>query len=145
MMEKEISKIIGNYSEDQVKDIKFSFDLVEESSDTIIVTPVGSINSYNTVFFQNTMEQLIDNGYKNLVFNMSSTKYVSAVGLGSFIHVSEKAKGLLGRISLNNMQKQVLNIFQLPGFSDYFSIDTDAGSAVLRNDYKNKVADQDDF
>ncbi len=141
MMKTEISEITGNFSKDQNRDIRCSFVLAEDSKDTITVNPVGSIDSYNNEYFQGKMVNLLDNGYINLVFNLSSTKYVSAVGIGAFVHVFEKAKKHAGRVIIKNMQKQVLEVFQLPGFSEYFSIDADNGSAVLEKSSKNQVVD----
>lgn len=138
-MKKEINEELLKLSENNPEGLKCSFEIAETSADTVIIKPVGSINSYNAVYFQNKMEKLIDTGFKYLVFDMRNTKYVSAVGIGSFIHILERLKVNGGAITLNGMQNQVIEVFQLPGFAEYFDINLNTRSAVLDGN-KRKVA-----
>ena len=138
-MKIKISEELLNIAKDNLEDLKCSFEITETSTNEVIIKPVGCINSYNATFFQERMEKVINTGCKHLVFDMSNTKYVSAVGIGSFIHIFEILKMNGGDIVLNNMQKHVVEVFQLPGFAEYFDIDPNANRAVLGAD-RRKMA-----
>ena len=117
------SEILKNFSNDIREDLSFALKFISESAVTVIVELNGSITTYNAAYFQEKMNSLVDYGYTTLVFTMSRTKYVSAIGIGSFVHISERVKQYGGYIVLEQMQPQVLEVFQLPGFDHYFTVD----------------------
>ncbi len=125
LMKTKVSESTRYYSEDQ----RCSFNLTESTDDSVTVKTYGSINSDNAGYFQEQMEKLIDDGIKNIVFDMSDTEYVSAAGIGSFIHLFESVKKIGGSIVMNSMQSRVIEVFQLPGFADYFYKSINGNSA----------------
>jgi anti-sigma B factor antagonist len=116
------TNVIPNFNNESNEDLKFSFQIVEESSKTIIIQPIGRIHTYNANHFEDVINKLIDQGYIDLFFDMSNTSYISAVGIGSFFNLLNRAKSLGGGIILDRIQPHVLEVFNLPGFADIFTI-----------------------
>ena len=116
-------------------DLRFSFRSDKESSNRILIEPIGSINFLNAVYFEKRINTLIDEGYIHLFFDMNNTKYVAAVGIGSFIHLSARVKKMGGAIVLERMKADVLVVFQLPGFVDYFIINDGISSDDLNGNW----------
>jgi len=110
-------------------DLKLAFQPLSELSNSILIEPLGSINSCNAVYFEKRIITLIGEEYIHLVFNMRNTNYVSAVGIRSFIHLLKKVKKIGGNIILDRLQSNVLEIFQLPGFIDIFTINSEINYA----------------
>ena len=127
-------EVIPNFNNNIREGLKFSLQFVKTSSNIIIIKPIGSINIYNAAYFQDRINMIIDHGYTQLVFNMADIKYVSATGIGSFMHILNSVKKYGGNIALVEMQYQVLEVFQLPGFAGSFTIYSDISSAVLSFD-----------
>ena len=105
-----------------VEELKLSFQTVDESAVTIIIKPIGSINTYNASHFEEEVNELINQGYIHLFFDMSNTRYVSASGIGSFLNILQRVKSFGGDIVLDRILPHVLEVFNLPGFENLFPI-----------------------
>ena len=82
----------------------------------------GYIDTYNSSFFQKQISKVIDAGFVNLIFNCSSLNYVSSTGIGSFTVFLKTVKPKGGDIVLVEIQPKVYEVFQLLGFSQFFTI-----------------------
>ncbi len=115
---------------DNNKDLHCSFLPVEGTTDTMIIEPRGIINTYNVVPFKEQLDLLVKRGYINLVFDLTDIDYISAVGVGLFIQLLSKTRKSGGDIILTNLQNSVIDVFNLPGFSGFFTISSDIESAL---------------
>lgn len=116
------TKIIPELNKDWSEELKLSYQTVDESSVTIIIKPLGSIHTYNARHFEEDVNELMDQGYIYLFFDMSNTTYVSAFGIGIFLNILKRVKSLGGDIVLDRILPHVLEVFNLPGFTDIFTI-----------------------
>ena len=82
----------------------------------------GYIDTYNSSFFQKQISKVIDAGFVNLIFNCSSLNYVSSTGIGSFTVFLKTVKPKGGDVVLVEIQPKVYEVFQLLGFSQFFTI-----------------------
>ena len=62
---------------------------------------------------------------------MVETKFVSAMGVSSFVNILKAVSGRGGNIVLVSVRKNVLEVFQLSRFIDLFTIKENIHSAVL--------------
>ena len=115
-------ELLLDFDRDSIEDLSISLELDEESPNTIIIKPVGYINIYTNSYFEKQIENLIDLGFINLIFDMSKIEYVSAVGIGSLIYAVNRVNEYNGEVFLSNIPMHVIEVFKLPGFAKYFSL-----------------------
>ena len=60
--------------------------------------------------------------YTKVIFDCSKLTYVSSTGIGTFTVFLKSIKEKNGTIVLTSLQQKVLEIFQLLGFSKFFTI-----------------------
>jgi anti-anti-sigma factor len=58
-----------------------------------------------------------------VVIDFSKTTYISSVGLRTILVVSKKLDETGGKLTLRNMDKEVLSIFQMAGFDTILNIE----------------------
>lgn len=82
----------------------------------------GRVDTLHSTILENEVNQLFDNGEKNLVFNCGGMNYISSSGLRVFLVAQKKALALKGKLLLCNMQPSIQEIFRISGFSNLFRI-----------------------
>ena len=130
-MNTKVTELLLDFDIDPPENLTISLKSVKESFITLIIKPVGSINTYSSSYFQRKIEMVIDKGFTVLIFDMSNIEYVSAVGIGSFIHIVDRVREYKGKVFLNNLPLKIADVFKLPGFEEYFTFNVDYKSAFL--------------
>ena len=92
----------------------------------------GRIDTVHSSALEGEVNQLFDNGEKNLIFNCSGMDYISSSGLRVFLVAQKKAISINGKLYLSNMQPAIQEIFRISGFSNLFRI-FDTQEEVLEN------------
>ncbi len=82
----------------------------------------GKVETIHSSALEEEVNQLIDSGKKNLIFNCSGMNYISSSGLRVFLVTQKKVVSIYGRLYLCNMQPAIQEIFRISGFSNLFSI-----------------------
>lgn len=101
-------------------------------SEAIILKLDGLIDTYNSSDLQKEVLDIISS-YSKIVFDCSKLTYVSSTGVGTFMVFLKSVKEKNGTIVLANLQQKVMEIFQLLGFSKFFTVtdSLDEGLKVL--------------
>lgn len=102
----------------------------EKINDFSVLKIDGRIDSSNFSEFEDKVNQLLNNGVKNIIFNCSGLNYISSSGLRVFLVAQKKTILLQGRLHLCNMQPPIKEIFAISGFSTIFSIFDTLGEAT---------------
>jgi anti-anti-sigma factor len=82
----------------------------------------GRIDTIHSSTMEDEVNQLFDNGEKNLIFNCSEMNYISSSGLRVFLVAQKKVISINGKLYLCNMQPAIQDIFRISGFSNLFRI-----------------------
>ncbi|MGQ9615417.1 MAG: STAS domain-containing protein [Spirochaetota bacterium] len=112
--------------------------------DTLRITPIqtgddrsmvqlvlnGYFDTYNSPDFQNHVKSLINSGIKTMLFNCVGLNYISSTGIGAFITFFKQLKSKSGDMVLFNLQKKVMDVFQILGFTRFFKIAPDLDEAL---------------
>ena len=114
--------LVPGFSDEKDDSLKITLDKVAEVPNCLIVRLNGYIDTYNSNYFQKSIAKVVDAGYVNLIFNCSALNYVSSTGIGSFTAFLKLVKPKGGDIVLLEIQPKVFEVFQLLGFSQFFSI-----------------------
>jgi anti-anti-sigma factor len=105
-----------------IKDsLKLNIEDIANNSDAIILKLDGLIDTYNSSDLQKEVANVISS-YTKIIFDCSKLTYVSSTGVGTFTVFLKNAKEKNGTIVLANLQTKVLEVFQLLGFSKFFTI-----------------------
>lgn len=105
-----------------IKDsLKLNIEDIANNSDAIILKLDGLIDTYNSSDLQKEVTNVISS-YTKIIFDCSKLTYVSSTGVGTFTVFLKNAKEKNGTIVLANLQTKVLEVFQLLGFSKFFTI-----------------------
>ena len=118
----ENNSIIPGFDNDRDESITISLRKADNIQNGIFCYFIGYIDTYNSSFFQKQISKVIDAGFVNLIFNCSSLNYVSSTGIGSFTVFLKTVKPKGGDVVLVEIQPKVYEVFQLLGFSQFFTI-----------------------
>lgn len=105
---------------------------VEGRAATVVLACRGFIDTYNSADFTRQVRAAMDNGAKNLIFDLKSLNYISSAGVGTFPAFLKEVKQFGGNIVIAAMQQRVLAVFELLGFGRFFNV---AGSVEEALDF----------
>jgi anti-sigma B factor antagonist len=86
----------------------------------LIVYASGFLDTYNSLYFRDSVEKAIESGFIWIVFELGAVHYISSTGLGCFPHFLKLVKLRNGDIILCHVQPNVCDVFGLLGFSQTF-------------------------
>lgn len=132
---------VPGFDDDRDDSLKITLDSLDGIQSGILVNLSGYIDTYNSVYFQKQINKVISAGFANIVFACSALNYVSSTGIGSFTSFLKLVKPKGGDIVLMNIQPKVFEVFQLLGFSQFFTIKNNMTDAIASF---NKSSDSSD-
>jgi len=100
------------------------------SGDTVQLILNGYLDTYNSPEFQSHVNSLINSGIQNIIFNCNGLNYISSTGIGAFTAFLKLMKQKKGDMALFGLQKKVMEVFQLLGFTKFFKIAEDFDNAL---------------
>ena len=125
------NNIIKGFDEDKDDSLKFYLEQVEEIDKCIIVNLNGYVDTYNSSYFQKQIEKIVNAGYINIILSCYNLNYVSSTGIGYFTEFLKSVKSSGGDVIIVNIQPKVLEVFQLLGFSQFFTFKENIKEATL--------------
>ncbi len=96
----------------------------------MVVYPSGDVDTSNSPFFQKKVVKVIEAGFTRLVFSLAGVGYISSTGIGAFTAFLKTVKLLNGDIVLLEIHPNVFEVFQLLGFSQFFTVKENLNDAV---------------
>jgi len=122
--------IIPGFNEEKDESLKIKIDKVDHLPKCIVLSISGYIDTYNSNFFLERVQKVIDNGFTKLIFLCSGLNYISSTGIGSFTTFLKTVKPQGGDIMLVDIQPKVFEVLQLLGFSQFFNITDSVDDAI---------------
>lgn len=89
---------------------------------TVVLELEGYIDTYNSKSFQQYLNAIMDEGYKNVVIDCALLSYISSTGIGSFTSFKKMLLQKGGELILLKMIPKVYEVFKLLGFLSFFKI-----------------------
>ena len=106
------------------------FEKKEYLRSTVLYTS-GRIDSYSAPEVEEAMNQLIEKGQYNIVFDMSDVTFVSSAGWWALIRIQKEVNKLnRGELVLVKMDERIQDSMDLVGIRSYFKIYDDLLDAV---------------
>ncbi len=101
---------------------------VSRSQGAYIITLSGRWDTFSAVAFEKAVTDLVEQGLRLAVIDLSDVDYVSSFGLRSLLNFGKQLEPLQGLIHVCRLQPQVRKIFIGSGFGslfpDYPDVDT---------------------
>ena len=95
-----------------------------------VIKMSGRVDTYSAPKLQEAMDELINDGHYNIVFDMSEVDFLSSKGLWVLTETQKKTKKHHGRLVLANTNEKIRGSFELVGMGSYFDIFDDMTAAV---------------
>jgi len=122
--------IVTGFDDEKDESLKIDLQKISEVEGCLVLQLTGYIDTYNSNYFQKRVQKVLESGFIRLIFQCGSLNYVSSTGIGSFTTFLKASRAKGGDVVLLNIQPKVYEVFQLLGFSQFFSIKDTQEDAV---------------
>jgi anti-anti-sigma factor len=122
--------IVLGFDDEKDESLKIKLQKVDEVEGCLVLELTGYIDTYNSNYFQKRVARAIEAGFIKLIFHCGGLNYVSSTGIGSFTAYLKSVKPKGGDLVLLEIQPKVYEVFQLLGFSQFFTIKETRDDAV---------------
>lgn len=104
--------------------------IVKEEQQVTHITLIGRLDGVTMSTLEEQLLQLFTQGKKFLLFQMQELDYISSAGLRVMLLAVKKTKAAQGAVALCQLRSNVLDIFNLSGFSTIFQISATEAEAL---------------
>lgn len=94
----------------------------ERTGKFYILNVSGRLDASTSSSFEEKLTSIIDSGEKNILINFKELDYISSMGLRVLLQAAKKLKTSQGSISLCEMKDNILEVFDIAGFTQVFQI-----------------------
>ena len=94
---------------------------VKKGEGTLELRPVGRIDTKSSPQLEDVLKASLD-GVKLLTFDFEKVEYISSAGLRVLL-MSQKTMNRQGDMKLKNVNKDIMEIFRVTGFSEILTIE----------------------
>lgn len=136
-------EIVPGFDDEKDESLKIRLQTVDQTPGCLILHLSGYIDTYNSNFFQKRVGKAVEAGFTKLIFQCGGLNYVSSTGIGSFTSFFKMVKPRGGDIVLLEIQPKVYEVFQLLGFSQFFTIKDNLEEAIEFFSLNGKAAAED--
>jgi anti-anti-sigma factor len=94
----------------------------ERSEGTLVMAPVGRLDSVTSNELEKRLVARIDAGDRRLVFDMAGVEYISSAGLRVLLMAAKRLKDPAGGLVLCGLGPSVRTVLELAGFLPLFVV-----------------------
>ena len=95
---------------------------IYEENGASVIAPSGKIDHVTVGEFEEKMSKLGEQT-DELVLDMNEVEYVSSAALRAILNANDQMSEKGGKLTLKNVNKKVMEIFNITGFADYLNIE----------------------
>ncbi|HOJ71435.1 MAG TPA: STAS domain-containing protein [Syntrophorhabdaceae bacterium] len=95
-----------------------------------IASVKGRIDAVTAPEFEKKMLEVIEQGERTILINMSGLEYISSAGLRSILTIAKKLKAENGEVFFAALQGAVEEVFKISGFHSIFKVFDSEKSAL---------------
>ena len=88
----------------------------------VILGISGNLNMNNVKLVKKVFDSEVEKGAKFIAIDMQNLTYIDSSGIGSFIGLMRKLKGIGGQIYLVNMSPDIEKIFSMTKLLAFFKV-----------------------
>jgi anti-anti-sigma factor len=102
----------------------------QQHGDVVVVSIAGELDMATAPQVQDRVTDLLDQGYKQVVFDLDKLSFCDSTGLSVFIRTKNSCDAAAGRVRLAAPQRAVLRVLQVSGLTEVLEIHPTATEAV---------------
>ncbi|MBU2491514.1 MAG: STAS domain-containing protein [Bacteroidetes bacterium] len=102
----------------------------ERTEKFYVLNAGGRLDASTSSSFEEKLTSIIDSGEKNILINFKNLDYISSMGLRVLLQAAKKIKSNQGTISICDMKDNILEVFDIAGFTQVFQIYKSYNEAV---------------
>jgi len=95
---------------------------IEEKETALLIQLTGHLGHGSVDELARVFNEWLGKGRQNFIVDMSRLQYISSAGLRCFFEAVTKINNLKGKLILCGMQTEVRQVFDVSGFTSFFSI-----------------------
>lgn len=95
-----------------------------------VVNVAGRLDVASAPEFDQKCGRWLDQGEKNMVLDLSALEYISSIGLRSILLLGKRIKGQGGKLHLCCLNRTIMKVFQMSGFTAIFPVFDTLGTAI---------------
>jgi anti-sigma B factor antagonist len=95
---------------------------IEENDDIAIVSLEGNLDTNTAPESEERVNEIIENGSKNIIFDLTKTGFVSSAGLRIFLASTKKLSIKGGQVKLCGPNDVVKEILEISGFNTIMGV-----------------------
>ncbi|MBF0318663.1 MAG: STAS domain-containing protein [Nitrospirae bacterium] len=103
---------------------------IRKENSAAVLSLSGRMDAVNAPDFDKHISELLVEGQKKVLIELSGLQYVSSAGLRSFLSAAKQLKAASGAIAFAALQDTVLKVFQMSGFNTIFTVYPTAEEAL---------------
>ncbi len=103
---------------------------VEELDAIAVLTTDGYINNQGGEAIAKQCGDLIDNGYRIMLLDLSGTRIVNSIGISILIEIIERLLELEGKLAFCNLTDTIAKTFHIMGLTQFTKIYPSRASAL---------------
>lgn len=91
-------------------------------NDVLMLGPVGHLDTRTQGDFEKVVLEKLQAGDRRFVIDMVEVEYLASAGLRVLLMLAKKLKSIEGQMVICGMNEHVLEVFNVAGFSSFFTI-----------------------
>ena len=95
---------------------------VNEQNGVLFTTVSGRLDTPAAVKAQQEITPLLENADKEIILDCTHLDYISSSGLRLFLTIRKEASAKGGKVTIQNINEEIDNVFKMTGFSTLFNI-----------------------
>lgn len=95
-----------------------------------VIAPEGRVDLPLARSIEETAAYLLDEGHTRLVIDLSAVTYMASAGLKALLTSMRRAQSLRGDLKIAALQQRVLEIFEMAGLDQIFTVYGTVAEAV---------------
>ncbi|NOQ77483.1 MAG: anti-sigma factor antagonist [Methylococcaceae bacterium] len=101
--------------------------VIEEKTNgfNILFVKDERIDAHSSAELKDYILHMIEQGKVNIIVQLEHVRFIDSSGLGALLSGFKHAEAKSGKLSLSNLQSQVLSMFELTRLNRVFEIHTD--------------------
>jgi anti-anti-sigma factor len=96
---------------------------IHNNSEQITVVAPARIDATNVADFEKELAPLMGILAPDIALDCSELTYISSSGLRVFLSLQKNVSGSKGKLTLKNLRADIVEIFEMTGFSNIFTIE----------------------
>jgi len=98
-------------------------EIIIETGNPVVVSLEGQLDTLTAADFEREIQHIISGDCSDVILNGSELTYVSSAGLRLLLTLQKGISGKGGSLRLQHIKKEIMEIFNITGFSSILTIE----------------------